>query len=140
MSIHVHFCCNDPGNGAFTGIVRGVQIEDDILYLTPHVYDEDSDDGVGQPLERHKDHIVLGGESFPIRGWSCHVGNWCWDMAHMAMADVVRLVTFLRSQEYAPGVQLFDCDYGECAVFDAWEKKQPITAEMLAEAMKPANP
>lgn len=93
-SITVMLCCNDPGNGEFTGRLTGLEVGGCSLTIWPfESIDGSGEDGV--PLTLWDGGIVVGWRSFPASDYCEHVGNWCWDAVEMDRRTALRLLRYI---------------------------------------------
>lgn len=89
-ALRIDFCCNDPDNGNFAGMVIGASFAD--CDLEPANYD------YGYRFTLTQKGIRLHRRVFPHIGRKEWVGNWAWDSFLFERSVGVRLLLTLRSQ------------------------------------------
>jgi hypothetical protein len=121
--IRVQLCCNSHRNGMFRGRLSDIVFGDCeliSLYL-PNVRIRYLDDGK---------RIAIAGKKWRVFGHREWVGNWCWNMVTMRLADAVSLLNHLRSVKGA------GCEVAEESLYATWGAGKVFTVEDLAEAAR----
>ena len=115
MKMQLMLAVNDPRNGAHTGQVDQVEI-DDLIYLE------------GEPVSCGTDgySLEIDGLRFNLKGYGVWVGNMCWDCATLESVHVAKIVNHLRSLGWS-------CTEAETSLFEAYHDSKPITAKMLED-------
>jgi hypothetical protein len=77
--VHIMFCCNRGEDGQPSGIVNAIDIPQLEMELSTGFLDYGP---VFREERRNGRRVVrVGRRIFPISGYKCWVGNWCWDQA-----------------------------------------------------------
>ena len=123
-TITIGLCCND--DRGCTDALYQVHIED-LLHL-----EGDFEDGeeirFDVPLDPNENATVhINQVCYPISRHSKWVGNMAWDAVVMTTEDAARLVNHLRELPHWSVLE------GVCELFEAFESKVEITAEMLEQ-------
>lgn len=116
MKMQLMLAVNDPRNGAHTGQVDQVEVDELDLCL--------EGDPVSCVYLPHA--IMVCGLWFNHKGYQTRVGNWCWDCATLESVHVAAIINHLRSIGW-------DCTEAETGLFDAYHNDVEITAEMLED-------
>lgn len=118
-TITINLCCNDSQGD--TEALHQVEIGE-LLHLHGDLFDGDD-----IHFEPDKSAVHINQVRYPIRGYKPWVGNICWDAVVMTTEDAARLVNHLRE---LPHWSVFE---GVCELFEAFQSKAEITAEMLEQ-------
>lgn len=111
---------NHHSNGAFTGYVEGISVDD---FFTLH-------------NGRHRCHITktqvkLGRLTLRHNGHWEWVGNWCWDNVKLTPEAIVRLLNWAKE------VSHFDLESGAEPLWEWWHHShEPMTADLLEQLLK----
>ena len=127
-------CVNDPNNGNHTGRVEGIE------FCVPGELDApiklESSYWDWGPACRRVDggkHLKISRRTFPIRGYSTWVGNWCWDAAIVTVETANRILAYLQSQHDPRGNSYWTVDHAYSEIYDAWEKGEAIDLQKHIE-------
>ncbi len=123
--ILVAFACNDPETGVFDGGLRALQIHGD--HSAPEVELE------GPSFPEAQDDFQwiswgfeLAGRRFTRESWGNPLGPW--ELTYMEPAELLRLLTLLRELGW-------HCSAAASELFDAWKSGEPLTLELVRDAL-----
>jgi len=94
--VQIHLCCNNPENGMFDGLCRGITLADSEALTLESPF-----------LDRHL-KCEIGRNYFRLgksRTWGHHghqqwVGNWCWDSLAVIPSCAADVLNFAISKNY----------------------------------------
>jgi hypothetical protein len=89
--VRIDICCNDPGNGAFSGRALGVTYRDN--ELEPDAWGE----GYAFTVDDERSRFRIHRRWFAFRRRKAWFGNWCWDAFWMDPREAKRLLRALKA-------------------------------------------
>lgn len=128
--------CNDPENGSFDGILRGIQLgNSEILDLECCIVDEEDGfelDGLDIEVTSDNNYLKVKSETtytVPLLGRKSWVGNWCWDCVLVDLSELTKFLNWLMQ------TNTFWCVAGVETLYSAWHDMKPFTADLLKEVL-----
>lgn len=132
-TVGVMFACNDYRNGNRTAWVDAVEIPDWIRVEGPRLHYgtevvRASVGALGDTAPRRRWYLHVGRSHYYAARYQTWVGNWCWDLATLSLADANRLFEMLRRRGWG-------IEEGASGLFDRWQSHEPLglEARLLAE-------